>query len=210
MGRPRITRLSITCPVCGNQFGARQSRRRKYCSRKCAGQATASNYAAKRVWHNCKACGKPFETIPSRKRAQFCCFLCKQGYIARATIEERANKLRYTGKGKGYVKYGGRHLHRVLAERMLNRPLRPGEVVHHKDGNVRNNAPENLVVMQNQGEHAALHSRKDRKCCIPNCGRKHAAKGFCQKHWRRWRRGQEVEPNLRAVLQEIQAGKMKP
>ena len=32
----------------------------------------------------------------------------------------------------------------------------PSEVVHHLDGNPRNNAPENLLVLPNQGVHMAL------------------------------------------------------
>lgn len=39
---------------------------------------------------------------------------------------------------------------------MLGRPLAPGEVVHHRDGDKRNNVPENLVVMT-QGEHMREH-----------------------------------------------------
>ena len=33
-----------------------------------------------------------------------------------------------------------RSLHRVLAEQMLARPLTPGEIVHHRDGDSTNNA----------------------------------------------------------------------
>lgn len=61
------------------------------------------------------------------------------------------------GAGNGYVKSFGRHAHRMVAERMLGRKLRPGEVVHHIDGNKRNNAPKNLMVFNNQAEHAKWH-----------------------------------------------------
>lgn len=45
-------------------------------------------------------------------------------------------------------------LHRRVAETMLGRPLQPGEVVHHLDGDSTNNAPENLVVLPSQNYHA--------------------------------------------------------
>lgn len=68
-----------------------------------------------------------------------------------------ANQLK-RGSGTGrYVKRNGRHEHRVVAEQMLGRPLRTDEVVHHKDGDGRNNSPDNLEVMT-QNEHAKLHS----------------------------------------------------
>ena len=80
----------------------------------------------------------------------------------RMTPEVRA-KLRQarmdTGEGKTYSKYYGRHTHRVVAEQILGRPLLPGEVVHHIDGDKRNNAPENLMVFKSQREHAAWHAK---------------------------------------------------
>jgi len=62
-----------------------------------------------------------------------------------------------TGTGEYYEKTYGRHTHRVVAEQMLGRKLRPGEVVHHIDGDKRNNTPSNLMVFKNQAEHAAWH-----------------------------------------------------
>ena len=62
-----------------------------------------------------------------------------------------------TGEGKTYTKDHGRHEHRSAAEQILGRPLLPGEVVHHIDGDKKNNAPENLMVFPSQAEHARWH-----------------------------------------------------
>lgn len=43
--------------------------------------------------------------------------------------------------------------HRLVAERMIGRPLRPGEVVHHRNGIPGDNRPENLQVFASNGEH---------------------------------------------------------
>ncbi|MGI5965423.1 MAG: HNH endonuclease [Anaerotruncus rubiinfantis] len=72
-------------------------------------------------------------------------------------------KLRMTkldsGKGVSYRKLYGRHEHRVAAEKMLGRHLTQEEVVHHVDGDKRNNTPDNLMVLPSQSAHAALHKK---------------------------------------------------
>ena len=62
--------------------------------------------------------------------------------------------------------------HRIVMENYLNRLLENGEVVHHKDGNKKNNLVENLELMTNE-EHSAMHTRtgvKMVKLKCPNCG----------------------------------------
>lgn len=46
--------------------------------------------------------------------------------------------------------------HRLVAEQMLGRKLRRGEVVHHKNGDTTDDRPENLEVMTRR-EHSRLH-----------------------------------------------------
>ncbi len=49
--------------------------------------------------------------------------------------------------------------HRVIAAKILGRPLTRKEVVHHKNGDGRDNRPENLEVMTCQ-KHCELHNQK--------------------------------------------------
>lgn len=70
----------------------------------------------------------------------------------------RAAQLRRVTKVKetSYRKFLGRHEHRVVAEQMLGRKLKRGEIVHHKDGNKHNNDPSNLEVLT-QSQHILEH-----------------------------------------------------
>jgi HNH endonuclease len=56
-----------------------------------------------------------------------------------------------------YRKVGARHVHRIIAESILLRPLLPDEVVHHIDHDKRNNDPSNLAVFPSQSIHARCH-----------------------------------------------------
>jgi len=64
-----------------------------------------------------------------------------------------------TGEGKTYTKYYGRHAHRVVAEQKLGRKLKKNEVVHHIDGNRRNNNPDNLMVFSSSADHMRYHAQ---------------------------------------------------
>lgn len=117
----------------------------------------------------CDFCGKPISMPPSRferSKEHFCCRQCHMRKMnaelnpTRMTPDVR-RKLReaHLGSGEGltYTKFYGKAAHRVAAEQMLGRELLPGEVVHHLDGNKRNNEPENLYVFASQAEHAEWH-----------------------------------------------------
>lgn len=119
----------------------------------------------------CSECGVEVTMAPSRfKRSKnhFCSKQCNMKFMnrelnpTRMTPEVR-QKIRTSrlgsGNGTTYEKTYGRHTHRLVAEQILGRPLAAGEIVHHIDGNKRNNDPSNLMVMT-QAEHCRLHFKK--------------------------------------------------
>lgn len=73
----------------------------------------------------------------------------------------RQARLQTEHNGRTYAKFYGRLQHRLVAEKMLGRKLREDEVVHHIDGDKRNNDPENLMVMT-AAEHGRFHLRLHR------------------------------------------------
>ena len=166
------------CLKCGKSFKVKPSKAAttKYCNKICA---------SKKVTKPCAECGTPVTRVQSQMlKDAYCGRACSSIGMGkkmaamnvdlnpdRMTLETRT-KLREAhlgkGEGKAYRKYFGEHLHRVIAAEKLGRPLIKGEVVHHIDGDILNNHPDNLEVLASQSEHINLHReeliRVNKKC----------------------------------------------
>lgn len=168
------------CLKCGAPIKVKPSKyeRTKYCSRECA---------SKKITVPCDICGTEITRAQSQiLKVAYCSPTCtKEGKSkrfsemnqelnpTRMTLDVRT-KLRMrrlgTGEGKSYEKTFGVHTHRIVAAAKIGRPLAKGEIVHHLDNDIRNNAPDNLEVLASQSEHAKLHkSKHGRKffTCVP-------------------------------------------
>ncbi|MHB8259405.1 MAG: CFI-box-CTERM domain-containing protein [Bacteroidia bacterium] len=79
----------------------------------------------------------------------------------------------------GYRRFtdSGKLVHRWVSEKNLDRKLKSGEVVHHKDRNKRNNSWDNLHVFKSQAEHDWVHKKDAAKY-----GKKASYQGFKKKN----------------------------
>ncbi len=144
-------KMLLKCDWCGAPMERYPSKikARNFCSRECFGKFSSKTTNPEGYGY------RSFEKN-SKRMAEMNRQL-NPGRMTPAT-RSKLRKARFgTGEGKSYVKQYGRHEHRVVAERILGRSLKPGEVVHHIDGNKRNNSPENLMIFENQAQHATWH-----------------------------------------------------
>jgi hypothetical protein len=145
LGRPRgydRTALCFRCFVTFERYPGKQKNERTYCSRACYLEQLAEENLLKRV--NQKGGLTPEERSKIRVKR----------------LEHLAAKPQ-SNNGRTYEKRSGRHVHRVVMEEKLGRKLVQGEIVHHIDGDKRNNHPKNLMLFPSQAEHLNWHRKHD-------------------------------------------------
>lgn len=149
-------KIEITCDWCGKTVKRypSQVKAHNFCSRGCLGAfASKSTNPEGYAYRDFTKNSQRFTEINRRLNPT---------RMTKATREKLRRARLGTGSSVTYTKVYGRHEHRIVAEQMLGRPLKPGEVVHHIDENKRNNSPENLMVFASQKEHAAYHVKMNR------------------------------------------------
>lgn len=99
---------------------------------------------------NCVICGR----FLSKQRKKCCSARCVGKVRGRAVFGTGSVapyiKIKFNGKDKYY--------HRCVWERANGRKLKDGEIVHHINGDKRDNRPQNLQVVASHAEHLRLHN----------------------------------------------------
>lgn len=127
------------------------------------------------VIKTCEGCGNEFENKPGKNGKVYhakrhCtrqCWLKRHNQVGASHAKRGATVAAQTWRsrrgeshgGNAYVKEDQRHQHRVVAERLLDRPLTSSEVVHHEDFDRKNNDPRNLIIFKDQSAHMKHHQR---------------------------------------------------
>lgn len=168
-------RIEKPCAVCGATVVRTYFKpgSKTTCSKVCLSELRKTLTAKPKIEKPCIVCGTMVTRVPSQMLAVACCSLtCSKQYMRKrlAGLNRELNptrmtpevkkKLREANLGKGdkktYTKIHGRHTHRIVMEKKLGRGLKSDEIVHHIDGDIFNNNPENLQLVSRR-EHLLLH-----------------------------------------------------
>lgn len=109
------------------------------------------------LFKKCNNCGKDFKL--SHKNAIFCSMNCasqknKKPYILKGGYKKILLNSHSRADKKGYV-----FEHILIMEKIIDRALRKGEVIHHIDHDKKNNSPENLMLCKSHSEHMKFHNK---------------------------------------------------
>lgn len=160
--------MKFNCIICNSEFKrfGKQTLTAKCCSSKCLGEYNKAKPNTK-----CTNCNKEFHIKQSqknrykRKQGYFCSITCLAEYRKICYLgEENPNFRKQVTRDDGYKliylpTIGRIKLHHFITFNILGiNKIPKGYCIHHRDCNVDNNEPENLVLLTNS-DHRWLHKQ---------------------------------------------------
>lgn len=154
-GKPPRDKLKCSVAGCAESHAAKGYCRKHYLSLAYKAPKTPTKFTRTEPI-TCMYCGAKF--IAHHAEPKYCSIACassarRKPFILKKGYRKILLQSHPRADGKGYV-----FEHILIAEATLGRSLTSSEVVHHRDFNKQNNAPDNLLVCASHSEHMAYHA----------------------------------------------------
>lgn len=173
----------VPCACCGKQFYKCPSQKeKKYCSRTCNGKISGKKNVRKNgTTHICPVCSNEIYIVPSTLKERkngivYCSQVCKIRAMKNGDTNYGFKDCQADKRNNRYprIQVDGKRVfeHRHLMEKKLGRKLLTSEIVHHINGNPKDNGIENLTIVSSS-EHGSIHV-KDK--ILPLCTEKKDSK----------------------------------
>lgn len=151
------------CEICKERLVLRNNRdivRKRFCKKSCqhiyCGRLSTERSKKKQMIRICLTCKREFATVPSLN-GKFCSDFCFNNRPIVAWKEH--GYLKMPDRATGRVRVAQ---HVLIAEKVLGRRLRSGEVVHHINLNKSDNRNRNLLICSSN-YHSWLHNQYQRR-----------------------------------------------
>jgi hypothetical protein len=129
--------MKYICEECKQPFEAPPSQEARFCSRACYDDSRRGTF-------ECYNCGKTYTAYKSRKlryKRGFCSRECHAEFIKKSPLNHP------NWRGGSY---------RTIMEYVIGRKLKTSELIHHKNGDHKDNRFENLQIVT-RAEHVRIH-----------------------------------------------------